>query len=379
MKPIIVVISSILISSLNSLPVSAKSLTIPSAWGPVTELTLSPSLTDGILWGIDCVTSTECTAVGNQKNTTPLYVEKSGGIWGEAMTLDASNVGGAHMMAVSCIGANNCTAVGYSFDVPSEPVYTTKTNGQWGPLFALNAAPFGGGSFRGLSCTKTSECTAVGNDNNGEPIYANKIKGIWGPVKPIPALSLGGGILFGVSCTKPHNCTAVGTNNVSGLGKPMYVQMVNGKWGKLTLLDVTNPNGAIFRMVSCPKAGYCTAVGYDYNSTGGHNNPIYASETKGIWGTVSEIDASAVGGGMLTGVSCKSLNDCTAAGVSNTVAPIYATKTSKGWSSAAALIVNGDATFNRISCISPNNCTAIGYNGASQPIYSTLSTNNSHP
>ena len=346
--------------------------TMTSRWTPITELPLASPITSGILWGIDCLSPTSCSAVGDDTTTnTPLVVEEVGGVWGTTTALDATNVSGAFMMGVSCTTARDCTAVGYSKQDPIEPVYSVKAHGRWGPLIALNASALGGGAFRGVKCTAPGNCTAVGNDGQGEPIVASARRGVWGPVTPIPSVSMRGGVLFGIDCTSSDNCTAVGTNDPDGLGQPVVVTMKNGRWGEPSKFRTPLAPGGIFRMVSCPQSGDCTAVGYEYKVNGDPGKPIYASQQRGTWGSVTEFDSNDVGDGMLTGISCSQRGYCTAVGVSNLQHPIYATQTPRGWSPVTVFPVEGQAKFNRVSCSSPDRCTAVGQDEASQPIYAT--------
>ena len=74
----------------------------------------------------------------------------------------------------------------------------------------------------------------------------------------------------------------------------------------------------------------CTATGYTQSSSTSDREPIYATETTGVWGPATAI-FSPVSGGQLNGVSCASATDCTAIGDNSFGDPIYAAETTGTW------------------------------------------------
>jgi hypothetical protein len=74
--------------------------------------------------------------------------------------------------------------------------------------------------------------------------------------------------------------------------------------------------------LSCTDATDCTAVG-NIN----YNEPIYVTETRGTWGTPTEITGVPGGEGRLNAVSCINASDCTAVGIDGDDLPIYVTST----------------------------------------------------
>ncbi len=108
---------------------------------------------------------------------------------------------------MSCTNADNCTAVGDDWD--SQPIYATESDGTWGPTIEVPGAP-SPAIFWGVSCTGVGACTAVGTDGNNQPIYANETGGTWGQATEISGTPGGEGGLSAVSCTSSENCTAVG-------------------------------------------------------------------------------------------------------------------------------------------------------------------------
>jgi hypothetical protein len=87
--------------------------------------------------------------------------------------LGASSTTGS-FASVSCVAIGDCTAVGG--DSNSQPIYETETSNVWGTPTEL---PSGPGSFTGVSCTSLGNCTAVGSDGDS-PMYASETNGVWG-------------------------------------------------------------------------------------------------------------------------------------------------------------------------------------------------------
>jgi hypothetical protein len=277
---------------------------------------------------------------------------------------------------VSCTGAGDCTAVGQ--DGFSEPMYATESGGTWGTPTEVLDSPLGG-VLSGVSCTDASDCTAVGTDGNTQPIYVTKSGGTWGTA----ALISGGpsvGRFDGVSCTGAGDCTAVGYAG----GPPIYATESGGTWGTPTEVPGSPGSGGHLDGVSCTDASDCTAVGYADSSPG---QPIYVTESGGTWGTATGVPGSPGNGGAFDGfdgVSCTAVGDCTAVGQDGNSQPMYATESAQvsqtqtiSFTAPASAVVGGSATLTATGRASGNPvvftvdaasgsgvCTVSGANGA---------------
>jgi hypothetical protein len=104
---------------------------------------------------------------------------------------------------------------------------------------------------------------------------------------------------------------------------------------------------------------------------------MYATETGGVWGTVTDVPGSPGGGGGFYSVSCAEVGTCTAVGNDDNHLPIYATESSGVWGKAAEVpgSVGGQGYFFGVSCTAVPNCSAVGNdvhkNGKGQPIVSS--------
>ena len=68
---------------------------------------------------------------------------------------------------VSCTGPSDCTAVGQ--DGNQQPIYVQDSSGTWGTPTEVSGAQGSGGLLTNVSCVSASACTAVGSDSNGQP------------------------------------------------------------------------------------------------------------------------------------------------------------------------------------------------------------------
>jgi hypothetical protein len=138
-------------------------------FGPPTEVTGSGGGAGHFL-GVSCTDATDCTAVGYDNNSQPIYATETDGTWGTATVVTGSGGGAGYFYGVSCTDASDCTAVGT--DGNNQPIYATESGGTWGTATEVTGSGGGGGVFQSVSCTDASDCTAVGNDENAQPIYA---------------------------------------------------------------------------------------------------------------------------------------------------------------------------------------------------------------
>ena len=319
-------------------------------WGAATEVPGSPG-GSGSFSAVSCTAATSCTAVGSDGSGEPIYEVDSTGVWGAP---DRSDGGLGWLwiirLASAAPRATDCTAVGVDGRrrTRSTPLRAVEPGARSPRSRAAHATT---GSFASVSCVSVGSCTAVGGDSDGHPIYAAETGGVWGTPVEVPG---GPGSFTGVSCTGSGNCTAVGSKSSLpvyghgdrwGLGQPHHRQSV-----RCPAQEVA----ASFSAVSCVAVGTCTAVGGDSNG-----QPIYATETGGVWGTATELPAGA--SGSFTGVSCIDPTDCSAIGNSDGGA-LYATETAGAWSTPATIVSDsGTIVVTGLSCTVAGNCTAVGY------------------
>ncbi|HXX91869.1 MAG TPA: hypothetical protein VEI83_16750, partial [Acidimicrobiales bacterium] len=196
--------------------------------------------------------------------------------------------------------------------------------------------------------------------------------------------------------TSAGNCTGTGQyTDGSGNVQAMSATETSGTWAQA--VEVTAPTGAAanpeayLASVSCSSAGNCTGTGR-YTDGSGNVQAMAATETSGTWAQAVEVTAptgaAANPVAFLSGVSCTSVGNCTAAGYytdssSNDVI-MNAVESGGTWAQATEFAAPANAAGNPgaelegISCASEASCTAVGdyvdNNSVLQPMATTLST-----
>ncbi len=321
------------------------------------------------------------------------------GTWAQATEITApANAGtnpDASLNEVSCWSATNCTAIGGYTDSSGnrQAMAASETSGTWAQATEItapaNAGTDPGDSLSGVSCSSSENCTATGSytdsSGNSQAMAATETLGTWAQATEVTApanavaSSLFSPSLSGVSCSSAGNCTATRSYpDTSGYPHPMAATETSGSWAQAT--EITAPataSGATLSGVSCSSAGNCTTAGAYYDlSAPGNGQAMVATETSGTWAQAIEITApvnasTTYSQFSLSGVSCWSTGNCTAAGFyqdsSGNLQPMAATETSGTWAQAIEITApaNGwtepDADLEQVSCSSGGNCTADGF------------------
>jgi hypothetical protein len=269
----------------NSLPIYATETN--GVWGSPTTVNQSMpgSGVTATFSAVSCVGVGACTAVGGDSNGRPIYATETDGVWGTAAELATGDSGS--FTSVSCTDPTDCTAIGTS---TGAALTSTETAGAWSTPTTI-VSDSGTIVVTGLSCVGAGNCTAVGYDSTlggqGPGIYLDQANGAWSTPSALSVPgSPGFGAFYGVSCSDAGDCTAVGEANApdSGTGAPVYATETGGAWGTPTALSGTPASTGDLTGVSCVDPSDCTAVGVD-----GNDQPIYASSSAAVVPTVSQV------------------------------------------------------------------------------------------
>ncbi len=376
-------------------------------WGPATpaifEDGVQASTPYAVLNDVSCATVDNCTAVGEfldvDGNLRAFAQTLTDGVWGSgvpavfAVGVEYAN-SNAHLTAVSCASAGNCTAVGRFKDAAGyyEAFLVTQTDGDWGlavPVVfpaehAQNVQP--DADLTSVSCTgeDAGNCTAVGGFTNAAGYYeafaVTQIDGTWGVAVPTtfsvehPQHPQPIDRLISVSCVSPGNCTAVGRLKHDYRGDDAFAQtQIDGVWGDAIPVEFADGvmdyyyGGAEATSVSCTgeEAGNCTVVGSYYDSPEIH--PFMSTQTTGSW-SQAEVPTLPGGGpilGPLAAVSCWGVGDCAAVGHEGDAFAVVQTGGVWGETVLATLPdgVGSEVPYQEMrdmSCASAGNCTAVG-------------------
>jgi hypothetical protein len=194
--------------------------------------------TQTYLQGVSCVSSTTCTAVGYFMNSSgkivPLAESWNGTGWTAHEPPAPTGAKGSELYGVSCISSTECTAVG-GFENSSEKGLPLAE--KWnGTAWSVQEPPVPTGAkesgLKDVSCTASTACIAVGTfENSAEksvPLAERWNGAEWSAQEPQGPTGSQYIYLPSVSCTSPTECTAVGySENSSSTDVPLAERYSN--------------------------------------------------------------------------------------------------------------------------------------------------------
>ena len=227
----------------------------------------------------------------------------------------------------------------------------------------------------GVSCVSAASCTAVGISENSSAIttLAEHWNGsAWAiqatPNPPRAAVTN----LVAISCVSAASCTAVGTYRFSS--RPILPLAESWNGSTWAIKPVPHPAGATatdLSGVSCRSASDCTAAGDYQNSTG--QLLTLAERWNGTSWTIEPTPSPSTVDNLLNAVSCASATECTAAGEYENASG-QTVSLAEHWNGSTWAMQNTPnppgATVSSIagvSCVSAGNCIAVGGSGGTNP------------
>ena len=243
----------------------------------------------GLLSGIACPTSTTCIAVGGDgtggggPTGDGIYSigTLSGGSWSwtsDSKTPSDSNGGGV-LYAIQCVSTTECVAGGNDRNWHGVATSITDSNGQWtwGNETMVARTPSGDtGRILALSCPSATLCVGVGDNTAnsggaGSFTIGTKAGGqwTWSADQTIPGDGTGQGFLEGVACPSTTACFAVGYDNHLHGVKSVGTN-VGGNWSWTTenLVSVNGVSAGEIAGITCSSAVSCSTVGYSQAASG---------------------------------------------------------------------------------------------------------------
>ena len=269
--------------------------------------------------------------------------------------------------AVSCPGAGDCVAVGYSSTpLGTSAVIETLGTGGW----SLTAAAQVPGSYvddlEGVSCASVSSCVAVGyfEQKGGaeQTLVETLTNGTWS-VTTSPDAGSGNNQLTSVACPLPGACVAVGYDQSGGSRRALAEELFAGSWVLTTIPDASSANN-VLNSVACTSAGSCVAVGYFVNS--GVERALIETLAASVWAVAPSPDQGS-GLNELNSVSCPSSSSCVTVGTFRTSAGVYQNLIEVLAAGNWAVLPHGPDANGRnnelagISCTSATSCMAVGH------------------
>jgi hypothetical protein len=281
---------------------------------------------------VSCTSASACTAVGDWikagtgKRVTLAEVW-DGTAWTVQPTPNPTGNNGSVLSGVSCTSASACTAVGYWNRIKDGTVKGVTLAEAWdGTAWTVQPTPNPGGkrgsALSAVSCTSNKACAAVGQFYLN-PSVAETLAEAWNgtawtvQATPNPT-SMPNNVLSGVSCTSNKACTAVGSS-FGGIGSTTPFSTLAEAWDGTawTVQATPNPTGlqASLLGVSCTTVDACTAVGYSFTAPGPHVQTTLAEAWDGTaWTVQATPNPTGRQFPTLSGVSCTTDTACTAIG-----------------------------------------------------------------
>jgi hypothetical protein len=230
-----------------------------------------PGSRSNYLFGVSCISGTDCTAVGTTEAfvpgtgyvAKPLIVRFDGATWKLVNTTLPPGQHEQVLMNVSCVTASMCKAVGYA----DSGALTERWNGS---TWSVESNPVAGASDRsmllGVSCVSVSRCVAVGQASAGgtqKPVAAVWNGASWASSSPVWNGTTWTN-LSSVSCVSATSCFAVGGTTLSNGVGVTFAQRWNGStWSVMSSQSRPGATNAWLSDVSCAAATNCWAAGGD--------------------------------------------------------------------------------------------------------------------
>ena len=284
--------------------------------------------------------------------------------------------GGNILDAVSCVSAKVCMATGDRLNSGGSPVTLAES---WdGTRWTLVRSPNrgrGGNQLVAVSCVSANACMAVGFTQGGPGgTLAESWNGTRWSVVPTPSPGSTGSDLSGVSCVAANACTAVGASSSNGNTLSTLIESWDGtRWSVLTTPS-PGTSGNFLNGVSCVSPDTCTAAGNSFYSNGPTTSLIESWD--GSHWSVAPSPSPGIGQTLVNGVSCAAKNACSVVGSYNT--RVGTKILVESWDGSRWSLVPTpnpgtiDHELNGVSCASPDFCMAAGFFFSHHPNYRTL-------
>jgi sugar lactone lactonase YvrE len=242
------------------------------------EVPLPGNSIEAELFGVTCMTETECLAVGTVETSAKVWVSFSAlwshGNWASVAIPTSPESTLSEVRAVSCGSKTSCLAVGwYNTGSGSRPFSLLWANGAW----TLQSRSIHG-DFEGVACPSTEFCMAVGGED-GTPLAEIWNGTSWTKSTTAKVTDVSGGYFNGVSCISATACTVVGAGYSKVHEAHESSVTLAEAWNGTSWTEQTTPRESErarneLEGVSCAGVTGCIAVG--------------ASRATGHWATLIE-------------------------------------------------------------------------------------------
>jgi hypothetical protein len=345
------------------------------------------------LYGVSCSTANTCWAVGYQVNTSNNVIQTLAESWnGTSWTIPTppspnSGTGTNALYGVSCLTTGQCQAVGSFTDATTG--FTRSLVEAWnGTAWSITPTRGGflGNSLVGMSCESSGSCQAVGSYINTAGVTQTLVEsfdgGAW-LIIPTPVNATVDGTrtntFAAVSCTSDSFCKAVGSYVNSSGHQQALIESWNGvAWTIDTTpaLPTGTGNNALAG-VSCVSATFCEAAGSAVNAKA-VSQTLVESWNGTAWSLASSRNEGLLANA-LAGVSCTATTFCVAVGsFTKTGTPPVLRPLAEWWNGTVWALINAsnnginNQSFSSVSCVSISFCRAVGFYLSTTKVDQTL-------
>jgi hypothetical protein len=359
-----------------------------SGWNIITSPNTSPSQSN-ILMGTTCTNAWNCWAVGgvfanlgNNSQPNALVDHWNGSTWSVGPEVAPPATQASLLWSVDCVTASDCWAVGAQEENGTQqPVVLAE---HWnGVAWAVAPTPGISGYLFSVTCTGTSDCWAVGNDLDSQK---NPLDGIilnWNGSQWTQVSRASSGQSYdqfdSVTCTGSSDCWAVGYagpnqiqyNFLPGVlpnvvGSQALVEHWNGAhWSIVPTPAVASPEGQLLSSVACTSSSDCWAVGTTTDNNGSPTTTLTEHWDGSTW-AVTPSPGQAAASNLLSTVTCVDASDCWATGASggsnsNGPAPFIENWNGSAWSIDPSPNVLAFGYLSGLACAPGTGCFATGF------------------
>jgi hypothetical protein len=147
--------------------------TLIEAWnGAAWTVVSSPNLVANqyaFLWGVSCTDASFCTTVGTYSdgsNSKALIEMWNGGSWSLVSSPNDASGGSSELYGVSCVSRTQCTATGAIYATNDVSLAETWNGSAWAIAVPPNMTPTPRDSMWGISCASVTMCLTGGSTYN---------------------------------------------------------------------------------------------------------------------------------------------------------------------------------------------------------------------
>jgi len=249
-------------TAIGSYSTSSQNFTLAERWNgsewSLQSMPTMPSETVYKLESIACPASNDCTAVGYSETelgnkVVPLAEHWNGTTWTVSSIANPEKATRAWIYGISCVSTSDCWAVGYR----------NKTGNalaeHWnGSTWTVNSPAELNKELTDISCGSSSSCVALAIDGT----LARWNGSTWSKETAPKPEGAASEALQGVSCYSASACVIVGWYNTPA--NPVAIGWNGSKWSIQTASFPVGVEAAYFNDTSCTSATGCTAVGTSY-------------------------------------------------------------------------------------------------------------------